>query len=393
MAVPLLDLRAQNLALETELKAAFERVLKSGHFILGSEVTEFEKEIAEFVGSKHAIGVSSGTDAILMALMALDIKPGDEVLCPSFTFFATAGCVSRVGAMPVFVDSCPVCFNMDPLDAAKKVTPRTKAIIPVHLFGQCADMDPVLELGRKHNLPVIEDTAQSMGARNKGRGAGTMGEFGTYSFFPSKNLGGLGDGGMVVTNDDALAEKSRLLRTHGSKPKYYHKMVGGNFRLDALQAALLRVKLPHYNSFTERRQANAAFYSGRLSQVAGVVASAACGVGSCACRAEGAAGAKLILPTVLPGNDAIWNQYTLRVPGAGRRDSLKKHLADKGIGTEIYYPVPMHSQECFAYAKQADGCPVASQLAGEALSIPIYPELTPAQLTEIAESIQNWQCG
>jgi len=377
MAVPLLDLNAQNLALETELKAAFERVLKSGHFILGSEVTEFEKEIAEFVGSKHAIGVSSGTDAILLALMALDIKPGDEVLCPSFTFFATAGCVSRVGAMPVFVDSCPATFNIDPADAAAKVTERTKAIIPVHLFGQCADMDPILELGRKHNIPVIEDTAQSMGARNKGRGAGTMGEFGTYSYFPSKNLGGLGDGGMVVTNDDALAEKSRLLRTHGSKPKYYHKMVGGNFRLDALQAALLRVKLPHYNSFTERRQANAAFYTSRLSTVAGVATTAT-------------SGAKLILPSTLPDNDVIWNQFTLRVVGAGRRDSLKKHLADKGIGTEIYYPVPMHSQECFAYAKQADGCPVASQLAGEALSIPIYPELTPAQRDEVADAIETW---
>lgn len=377
MAVPLLDLNAQNLALETELKAAFERVLKSGHFILGSEVTEFEKEIAEFVGSKHAIGVSSGTDAILLALMALDIKPGDEVLCPSFTFFATAGCVSRVGAMPVFVDSCPATFNIDPADAAAKVTERTKAIIPVHLFGQCADMDPILELGRKHNIPVIEDTAQSMGARNKGRGAGTMGEFGTYSYFPSKNLGGLGDGGMVVTNDDALAEKSRLLRTHGSKPKYYHKMVGGNFRLDALQAALLRVKLPHYNSFTERRQANAAFYTSRLSTIAGVATTAT-------------SGAKLILPSTLPDNDVIWNQFTLRVVGAGRRDSLKKHLADKGIGTEIYYPVPMHSQECFAYAKQADGCPVASQLAGEALSIPIYPELTPAQRDEVADAIETW---
>lgn len=377
MAVPLLDLNAQNLALETELKAAFERVLKSGHFILGSEVTEFEKEIAEFVGSKHAIGVSSGTDAILLALMALDIKPGDEVLCPSFTFFATAGCVSRVGAMPVFVDSCPATFNIDPADAAAKVTERTKAIIPVHLFGQCADMDPILELGRKHSIPVIEDTAQSMGARNKGRGAGTMGEFGTYSYFPSKNLGGLGDGGMVVTNDDALAEKSRLLRTHGSKPKYYHKMVGGNFRLDALQAALLRVKLPHYNSFTERRQANAAFYTSRLSTIAGVATTAT-------------SGAKLILPSTLPDNDVIWNQYTLRVVGPGKRDSLKKHLADKGIGTEIYYPVPMHSQECFAYAKQADGCPVASQLAGEALSIPIYPELTPAQRDEVADAIETW---
>lgn len=377
MAVPLLDLNAQNLALETELKAAFERVLKSGHFILGSEVTEFEKEIAEFVGSKHAIGVSSGTDAILLALMALDIKPGDEVLCPSFTFFATAGCVSRVGAMPVFVDSCPASFNIDPVDAAAKVTERTKAIIPVHLFGQCADMDPILELGRKHGIPVIEDTAQSMGARNKGRGAGTMGEFGTYSYFPSKNLGGLGDGGMVVTNDDALAEKSRLLRTHGSKPKYYHKMVGGNFRLDALQAALLRVKLPHYNSFTERRQANAAFYTSRLSTIAGVATTAT-------------SGAKLILPSTLPDNDVIWNQFTLRVVGAGRRDSLKKHLADKGIGTEIYYPVPMHAQECFAYAKQETGCPVASQLAGEALSIPIYPELTPAQRDEVADAIEQW---
>ena len=375
MPVPLLDVNAQNLALESELKSAFERVLRSGQFIMGPDVAALEKEIAEFVGAKHAIGVSSGTDAILLALMALDIKAGDEVLCPTYTFFATAGCISRAGATPVFVDARPDTFNLDVNDAAAKVTSRTKAIIPVHLFGQSADMDAVLDLARKHKLAVIEDTAQSLGARYRGKSAGTMGDFGTYSFFPSKNLGGLGDGGLLVSNDDALAEKARLLRTHGSKPKYYHKLVGGNFRLDALQAAFLRVKLPRYNDYTRQRQANASYYTEKLSKIPGVAS------------APESAGAKLILPVALPGNDHIWNQYTLRVPGAGRRDALRKHFADKQIGTEIYYPVPMHKQECFAYVRQAGTCPVATQLADEALSIPIYPELRQEQQDEVISQL------
>ena len=373
MPVPLLDLNAQNLALETELKVAFERVLRHGQFILGKEVTEFEESIAKFTGAKHAIGVSSGTDAILLALMAANIGPGDEVLCPSYTFFATAGCVARVGAKPVFVDADPFIFNLDVADAARRITPRTKAIIPVHLFGQSAAMDELLALARQHNLLVIEDAAQSMGAAYRGRQLGTIGDMGTYSFFPSKNLGAFGDAGLLVTNDDALAERSRLLRTHGAKPKYYHKLVGGNFRLDALQAALLAVKLPHYASYTERRRANAAYYTAQLRGLPGV------GLVN-----EPTAGAKILMPVALPGNDHIWNQYTLRVIGAGRRDALRALCDVRKVGTEIYYPVPMHAQECFHYC----GCrpsdlPVAMQLAGEALSLPIYPELNRAQQDEV----------
>src|SRR5271154_4028980 len=250
MNVNLLDLKAQNGALETEFRDAFLRVLRSGHFILGPEVEKFERALAEFTGAKHALGVSSGTDAILLALMALGIGPGDEVLCPSFTFFATAGCVSRVGAKPVFVDSCPVCFNLDLRDAARRVTARTKAILPVHLFGQAAEMDGVLALAREHGLRVIEDVAQAIGATYRGRQVGTLGDFGTISFFPTKNLGALGDAGAVVTNDSALFERAKILRMHGMEPKYRHQVIGGNFRLDALQAAMLAVKLPHFNGYT-----------------------------------------------------------------------------------------------------------------------------------------------
>lgn len=372
MAVPLLDLNAQNLALENELKAAFERVLRSGQFILGPEVTGFEKELAQMIDVKHALTVSSGTDAILLALMALGIKAGDEVICPTYTFFATAGCIARSGATPVFVDADPLTFNVDPADAAKKMTARTKAIMPVHLFGQCAEMDPILALAKEKGVRVIEDGAQALGSTFKGRQAGSMGDFGTFSFFPSKNLGGFGDGGLLVTNDDALAERATLLRTHGSKPKYYHKFVGGNFRMDPLQCALLRVKLPHYNRYTEARQKNAAHYTAKLSKLPGV-------------------GAKIVLPTALPERGHIWNQYTLRVIGEGRRDALKNFLAEKKIGTEIYYPVPMHAQECFAYVGSANApFPIANQLAKEALSIPIFPELKQEQLEEVIAAIGEW---
>ena len=380
MPVPLLDLNAQNLALETELKAAFERVLRHGQFILGKEVTQFEEAIAKLTGAKHAIGLSSGTDAILLALMAANIGPGDEVLCPSYTFFATAGCVARAGGKPVFVDADPVTFNLDVVDAARRMTPRTKAIIPVHLFGQSAAMDEVLALARQHNLRVIEDAAQSMGAAYRGRQLGTIGDMGTYSFFPSKNLGAFGDAGLLVTNDDALAERSRLLRTHGAKPKYYHKLVGGNFRLDALQAALLAVKLPHYASYTERRRANAAYYTEQLRGLPGV-----------ALVNEPTADAKILLPVALPGNDHIWNQYTLRVTGTGRRDALRALCDARKVGTEIYYPVPMHAQECFSYCGCKPGdLPVAMQLAGEALSVPIYPELNRAQQDEVIALLREF---
>ncbi|MDB6036755.1 MAG: Glutamine--scyllo-inositol transaminase [Verrucomicrobiales bacterium] len=387
MPVPLLDVNAQNLPLEPELKLAFERVLRSGQFILGPDVALFEKEIAELTGVRHAVGVSSGTDAILLALMALDIKSGDEVLCPSFTFFATAGCISRAGATPVFVDSCPICFNLDVADAAKKLSGRTKAIIPVHLFGQCAAMDPVLGLATEHAISVIEDAAQALGAGYKGRRAGSMGTMGTFSFFPSKNLGGFGDSGMLVTNDDTLAERAQLLRTHGAKPKYYHQFVGANFRIDTMQAALLRIKLQHYQTYTERRQRNAAFYSERLSKLPGVFQSHICSCGNNS-GSELPTGIQLILPASHSETEHIWNQYTLRVVGSGRRDALKRFLGEKGIGCEIYYPVPLHRQECFRYLGcDNDALPIAMRLADEVLSIPIYPELKSEQLEEVVAAI------
>ena len=380
MAVPLLDLTRQNAALHGELAAAFERVLRSGHFIQGPEVETFEKESATFLGVKHAIAVSSGTDAILVSLMALGIGPGDEVICPTFTFFATAGCIARVGATPVFADIDPVTFNLDPADAARRITPRTKAILPVHLFGQSAEMAPLTTLAQAHRLAVIEDAAQSFGARYRDRSCGTIGDLGAFSFFPSKNLGGFGDGGLVATGRDELAEKVRLLRTHGAKPKYYHKIVGGNFRLDAVQCALLRVKLPHLPGYIAARQRNAAFYTEQLARLPDVF------VGS---SLEPPAGARLILPVALPHCGHIWNQYTLRVPGAGRRDALKQHLAGKGIGTEIYYPLPLHRQECFARLPSAS-LPVAERLAGEVLSIPVFPELTDIEAREIAMGLASF---
>ena len=367
MAVPLLDLNRQNSALQPELTAAFERVLRSGHFILGGEVEAFEREAAAFLGAKHAIAVSSGTDAILVALMALDLEPGDEVICPSFTFFATAGCIARAGATPVFADVHADSFNLDAADAARRITPRTKAIMPVHLFGQSADMEPILALAKQHGLAVIEDAAQALGAKHRGRACGTWGDFGTYSFFPSKNLGGFGDGGLVATNRDDLAERVRLLRTHGAKPKYYHKIVGGNFRLDALQCALLRVKLPRLAEYCAARQRNAAYYAQGLAGCTGIE-----------------------LPkSVAPHNEHIWNQYTLRVPGAGRRDALRQHLTQCGIGHEIYYPLPLHRQECFAHLPKVS-LPVSDQLASEVLSIPIFPELTDAQLMNVADALRTW---
>jgi dTDP-4-amino-4,6-dideoxygalactose transaminase len=388
MTVNLLDLKAQNGALDAELKAAFERVLRSGYFILGPEVEKFERDLGAFADARHALGVSSGTDALLLALMALGIGPGDEVLCPSFTFFATAGCVSRVGATPVMVDSLPSTFNLDVRDAERRVTPRTRAIIPVHLFGQAADMDAVLALAAKHDLRVIEDAAQALGAAYRGRPVGTLGDFGVASFFPTKNLGALGDAGALVTQDAALAERARILRVHGMEPKYHHQFIGGNFRLDALQAALLSVKLPHAAAYTAARCRNAELYTARLAALPNVrVASAADDVVS---PTESEA-ARLVLPAVLPGNDAIWNQYTLRVCDAGGRDALRTHLAARGIGSEIYYPVPLHEQKCFAaLGYQPEELPWAHRFAGEVLSLPIYPELPEVQLEEVCAAIAEF---
>ena len=369
--VPLLDLNQQNQPLAAELKDTFARVLDSSQFILGPEVTEFERQVAAGVGATHAIGVSSGTDALLLSLMALGIGPGDEVLCPSFTFFATAGSVSRTGAIPVFIDSLDDDFNLDLENAARRVTDKTKAIIPVHLFGQAADMDAVQRLASAHDLMVLEDAAQSMGTQFGEKKAGTMGDLCAFSFFPSKNLGGFGDGGMITTNDDALAERVRILRVHGGAPKYYHKAIGGNFRLDPLQAALLRAKLGHLPVYIAKRRANAATYLKRLAESALV--------------REG----RLLLPSEMSGRTHTWNQFTLRVTN-GKRDALMEHLAANQIGSAIYYPVPLHRQECFSNLAGVEArLPICEKMADEVLSIPIYPELSAEQIDHVINTIAN----
>lgn len=384
MPVPLLDLKGQNGALDAELKAAFERVLYSGHYVMGPENEALEQALASFTGAKYALGISSGTDAILLALMALGIGPGDEVICPTFTFFATAGCVSRTGARPVFADSAAHSFNVDVEDIARRITPRTKAIIPVHLFGQMAAMAEIQALAKEHGLAVIEDAAQALGTTSPhldGQ-AGTIGTFGAFSFFPSKNLGCLGDGGLLVTNDDRLAEKARILRVHGMEPKYYHSFVGANFRLDPLQAAFLQVKLPHYREYTHKRQANAAFYLEQLRDLPGIYPEAAAAPETDA----------VVLPAPEAEEGHIWNQFTLRVRGADgsstRRDAFRTFLAERGVGSEIYYPKPLHTQECFADTGQAEeSFPRAEALARECVSIPIFPELTDAQKEEVVQAI------
>jgi dTDP-4-amino-4,6-dideoxygalactose transaminase len=367
MSVPLLDVNAQNHPLSDELKAAFATVLDSGRFILGDEVEAFERECAEAIGAKHAISISSGTDALLIAMMGLGIGPGDEVLCPSFTFFATAGCITRMGAVPVFCDVNEDDFNIDLTSAAARLSPRTKAIMPVHLFGQCCDMDAIGVFAKEHGLLVIEDAAQSIGARFNGVQCGNFGAIGCFSFFPSKNLGGFGDGGLVTTHDDALAATLLKLRNHGMHPRYYHQLVGGNFRMDALQCALLRVKLRRLSSYAEGRARNAAWYAANLKLPKD-------------CQ----------LPEALAIRDHVWNQFTLRIRGEGRRDALKQHLTQAGIGCEIYYPVPLHRQECFSRLPSFD-CPVSDSLAAEVLSIPIYPELVVSQLEEVAAAIASFE--
>ncbi len=397
MPVPLLDVNAQNHPLTEKLREAFDRVLASGQFIMGPDVLAFEQECAAMLEVKHAIACSSGTDALVMALMALGIGPGDEVILPSFTFFATAGSVARTGATPVFVDVCPICFNIDAEKAAAKITSRTKAIMPVHLFGQSADMDAIQALADKHQLWVIEDCAQAIGSLTKGKPCGTIGHYGAYSFFPSKNLGGFGDGGLLVTHDDALAEKARMMRNHGMQPKYFHSVVGGNFRMDTLQAALLRVKLAEYDSFTAGRQRNAAYYTEKFSELPGVIVA---DPAHCQCFTRqndwlAETNAKIILPVSYAHNTHIWNQYTLRVIGEGQRDALKAQLMEKGIGCEVYYPLTMDQQECFAHLPDASrsDCEIAHRLATEVLSIPIYAELTQQQLDEVVRVITSWIRG
>jgi dTDP-4-amino-4,6-dideoxygalactose transaminase len=365
MNVPLLDLKAQYQAIKPEIDAAIAEVMESQHFILGPKVEELEKAVAAYSRCSHAIGVSSGSDALLACLMAEDVGTGDEVITTPYSFFATAGAISRLGATPVFVDIDPVTYNLDVSQVSSKVTPKTRAIIPVHLYGQMADMDAVMAIAQKHDLVVIEDAAQAIGAEYKGRRAGSIGHYGCFSFFPSKNLGGAGDGGMIVTNDARRGEKVRCLRGHGAKPKYYHKLVGGNFRLDALQAAVVSAKLPHLDDWTAARQRNAKKYDQLLS----------------------GANLPIGLPAVVT-NRHIFNQYVIRVTN---RDDLQAYLKQKGIGTEVYYPVPLHLQECFAYLGNKPGAfPESERAAKETLALPIHPELTDAQARFVVECIREF---
>ncbi len=385
-SVPLLDLKRLDPELEAEFTAAFQRVMKSGYFILGPEVKALEEECAEYCGAKHAIGVSSGTDALLLALMTLGIGPGDEVICPSYTFFATAGCVWRTGARPVFVDSLPATFNCDPADIERKVTPKTKAIIPVHLFGQCAEMDPILAVAAKHDLAVIEDAAQAIGSEYDGRRAGSLGTFGCFSFFPSKNLGAFGDGGLVTTNDDDLAEQARVLRVHGGKPKYHHRVVGGNFRLDALQAALVRPRLRRLDGATQGRQENAALYT-KLFLESGLAAIAPTDAEIVAGSASMPSNVAITLPPVCQSRH-IYNQYVIRIHGEGKRDALRDFLREREIGNEVYYPVPLHMQDCFSELECSTGdFPVANLAALETMAVPIFPELTTEEIGCVVDAI------
>ncbi|OGP55929.1 MAG: transcriptional regulator [Deltaproteobacteria bacterium RBG_13_52_11b] len=373
MKVPFFDLGPQYSLLEGEIKSALEEVFRSQQFILGPKVEALEKAIAQYSKAKYAIGVASGSDALLLALMALEIGRGDEVILPTFTFFATAGVISRVGATPVFVDIDPQTYNMDPSKVEAKITPRTKAVIPVHLFGQCADMNPILEMSKARGLFVIEDAAQALGSeyrpssRSESLRAGEMGDLGCFSFYPTKNLGAFGDAGMVVTNNAGLAEKVRILRVHGSQPKYYHKFVGINSRLDAVQAAVLLVKLNHLDQWTRARQGLAERYQKLFEDLT--------------LSADG-----FQLPKVQYRNRHIYNQYVIRVP---QRDRLKKFLAESGIGTDIYYPLPLHLQECYASLNYRRGdLPVSEKASEEVLALPIYPELTEGQQGMVAERIR-----
>jgi dTDP-4-amino-4,6-dideoxygalactose transaminase len=373
MAVPLLDLKAHHGPLHQEIMAAIEQTFRSQAFILGPEVSKLEERVASYCQTAHGIGVSSGTDALLIALTAIGVGAGDEVITTPYSFFATAGAVARLGAKPVFVDIDPKTYNIDPSKIGKAITSRTKAIIPVHLYGQCAEMALILNLAQRHNLKVIEDAAQAIGAEYRdGRRAGGMGTVGCLSFFPSKNLGALGDGGMVVTNDQELAERVKVLRVHGGKPKYYHKMIGGNFRLDAIQAAVLNVKLNYLDEWTRRRQENAHRYE-TLFQQSGLVHKGKVRLPDPVYRESGAK------------HYHIYNQFVLRIE---KRDDLMGSLKQKGIGTEIYYPVPFHLQECFRYLGHKEGdFPESERAAKETIAIPIYPELTAVQQTEVVEAI------
>ncbi len=374
MKVPLLDLKAQYRTIREEILKVTEEVYESQYFILGPHVEALEKEIAEYCSTKYALGVSSGTDALLISLMAADIGTQDRVITSPYTFFATAGCIARAGAKPVFVDIVPETYNISPqgiektlADMSRAERSRVKAIIPVHLYGQCAEMEPILQIAKKYNLYVIEDAAQAIGAEYNGKRAGSMGDFGCFSFFPSKNLGAFGDGGIVTASSEELHEHLKIIRVHGSRPKYYHKFIGGNFRLDALQAAVVSVKLKYLDEWSRGRQENAKTYRELFAES----------------DLEG-----IELP-VEKENRHIYNQFVIQV--SEKRDELRRFLQQEGVGTEIYYPVSLHLQECFAYLNYKKGdCPVSERAASHTLALPIYPELTDDQQAYVVEKIKEF---
>ena len=371
--VPLLDVNRQNEPLLDDLLAATERILRSGRFVLGAECERLEAQVAEVCGSRFGIGCASGSDALLLSLMALEIQPGSEVIVPSFTFFATASAVSRLGAVPVFVDIDPVTFNLAPEQVIAAITERTVAIIPVHLFGQCADMQPLQDVAAEYDLKLVEDAAQSIGARYHDQPCGALGDLACLSFYPTKNLGGCGDGGMVTTSEPELAERIRLLRGHGMEPRYFHKEVGINSRLDAIQAALLLAKLPYLPAWTRQRQENAVRYHD-MFQAAGLADT-------------------VVLPQQLSGREHVWNQYTIRVPNQ-QRDALRHYLTAAEIGTEIYYPVPLHCQDCFGYlGYQKGSLPETDRAAAEVLSLPIFPALNIAEQATVVGRIAEFFLG
>lgn len=365
MKVPLLDLKMQYAAIRKEVEASLSKVIENQDFILGAEVLNLEKEVAAYCGVKYGVGVASGTDALILSLRALDIGPGDEVITTPFTFFATAESISIVGAKPVFADIDPKTYNIDPLLIEAKITKKTKAIMPVHLYGQCADMDPIMDIAKKHGLKVIEDNAQAIGAEYKGKRSGSMGDMGALSFFPSKNLGAFGDAGMVVTNDEKLAQRVKVLRVHGSSARYIHSEIGLNSRIDNLQAAVLRIKLKYLDRWLEARSENADFYNGRLK------------------------GLPVVTPHVPACNSHTYHQYTLRVKSD--RDKLMKHLLDNGIETRTYYPIPLHQQECYkSLAYKPGDMGESVNAAKEVFSIPAFPEMTLEQKRYVADTISGF---
>lgn len=367
MNVPLLDLKAQYRSIKDEIKQAIDEVLEEQRFILGKHVALLEEKIANYCNCNYAVGVSSCTDALLVSLMAIDINPGDEIITTPYTFFATVGSIVRLKARPVFVDIDIETYNLNHEQIEEKITSKTKAIIPVHLFGQCCEMDFIKNLAKKYNLKIIEDAAQALGAMYKDKKAGSIGDLGCFSFFPSKNLGGYGDGGIVVTNDDFLYKKIKMLRVHGTEKKYYHKLIGGNFRLDELQAAILLVKLKYLDDWNKRRAECAKRYNQLFSE-AGLLD-------------------KVILPKIKQTNH-VFHQYVIRVK---ERDKLLEYLKEKGIGCAIYYPLPMHLQECFSYLNYKKGdFPNAEKAAKETLAIPMYPELTLQQQMYVVEKIKEF---